>query len=563
MDVFRWEIILAVLGVVVPIAAALYEFVFVGRKRLGYRVQMDTTATDAVHSQYAGALQQLQDGDGTRLVDPSFVLLRVENNGATHIDNDDYAALPDDKVGIRVRFPGRRVAGMVVTELGDDFLRPCFGEDSGLSVRDGVIELPKVPLNRSAHYKVLAALERTGEEENGARAQFAPPEVVGGIKGGVGNGGIQETRSQTGTSWRAIALICFLVLVVLGQLAVSLGEDDTTAPLDCATGTLTITGSSAFKPVLQDATEAYRKTCPGAEFVIRTGAGSDGLETLDREGRKQGSSSPAHLAFTDGEKGEGHPRLLPRPIAFSLFALVVNEEAGVQDLSLGQIERIYAGDVTNWEQLGGNDLPIRLVGRAYASGTRRAFEQKVLGGVQEPAPTSDDCRNPGPGAVPGPVRCERGSTSGLLDAVERIPGALGYSALGEAAERRGLRLVSIGGHRAGPEEADHGAYPFWATEYAHTYGEPPADSLAAGFLRYLTNEVGKDIVRSHGHRPCGELRNPVLCRPTEQARPSLSPSVAPSPSSSPGGGGGRGVTGRQAGPPAGGTRDSVVRVAES
>ncbi|MEU8352924.1 phosphate-binding protein, partial [Streptomyces sp. NPDC048845] len=137
MDFLRWEIVLAVLGVVVPIAAALYEFIVVGRKRLGYRVQMDTTATEAVHSRYAGALQQLQDGDGTRLVDPSFVLLRIENNGATHIDTDDYAVLPDDKVGIRVRFPGRRVAGLVVTELSDSFLRPCFNEDSGLSVRDG------------------------------------------------------------------------------------------------------------------------------------------------------------------------------------------------------------------------------------------------------------------------------------------------------------------------------------------------------------------------------------------------------------------------------------------
>ncbi|GAA2404512.1 substrate-binding domain-containing protein [Streptomyces glaucosporus] len=528
MGVFRWEIILAVLGVVVPIAAALYEFVFVGRKRLGYRVQMDTTATDAVHSRYAGALQQLQDGDGTRLADPSFVLLRVENSGATHIDSGDYAALPDDKVGIRVRFPGRRVAGMVVTELSDDFLRPCFADGSGLSVRDGVIELPKVPLNRSAHYKVLAALERTGEEGSGSgpRAEFDPPEVVGGIKGGVGNGGIQETRSQTGTSWRAVALICFLVLVVLGQLAVALGGDDAAA-LDCAEGKLVLSGSTAFGPVLRDAAEAYRKTCPDAEFAVRTEASSEGLEELDRAGREQGSGSPAQLAFTDGEKGGAYPRLLPRPVAFSLFTLVVNGEAGVHDLSLEQIRRIYDGKVANWKELGGNDLPVLLVGRLNDSGTRRAFEQKVLG-AQEPPLTSDDCRTPRPGAASGPIRCERSSTGGVLDAVEQVPGALGYSALGEAADRRDLRPVSIDGHRATLEGADHGAYPFWETEYAHTYGEPPADSLAAGFLRYLTNEVGKDIVRSHGHRPCAELQNPVLCRPTGQAGPRpASPPASP------------------------------------
>lgn len=38
--------------------------------------------------------------------------------------------------------------------------------------------------------------------------------------------------------------------------------------------------------------------------------------------------------------------------------------------------------------------------------------------------------------------------------------------------------------------------------------------LAASLLRYLTNQVGADIVRSHGDRPCAELANPELCRPT-------------------------------------------------
>lgn len=109
MGNFPWGVALVVFGVVVPAIAFLYEFVFVGRKRLGYRVQVDTTATGEVPSQYAGALQQLQQENGTRLVDPSFVLLRIENNGTTFIDTSDYAVLDDDRVGIRVGFPGRQV----------------------------------------------------------------------------------------------------------------------------------------------------------------------------------------------------------------------------------------------------------------------------------------------------------------------------------------------------------------------------------------------------------------------------------------------------------------------
>jgi phosphate transport system substrate-binding protein len=67
---------------------------------------------------------------------------------------------------------------------------------------------------------------------------------------------------------------------------------------------------------------------------------------------------------------------------------------------------------------------------------------------------------------------------------------------------------------------DHGAYPFWETEYAYTYSHPGADSLAASFLRYLTNEVGQDVIRAEGHRPCADLENPVLCQPeTEPETP--------------------------------------------
>ncbi|GAA1977088.1 hypothetical protein GCM10009754_61150 [Amycolatopsis minnesotensis] len=106
----------------------------------------------------------------------------------------------------------------------------------------------------------------------------------------------------------------------------------------------------------------------------------------------------------------------------------------------------------------------------------------------------------------------------MLDAVANTPGAIGYTELGAASDRQkdqqDVTKVRIDGQQATLEATDHGAFPFWQTEYAYTFGEPKADSLAASFLRYLTNQVGMDIIRSHGHRPCADLRNPVRCRPT-------------------------------------------------
>ncbi|MBD2818651.1 substrate-binding domain-containing protein [Streptomyces parvulus] len=233
-----------------------------------------------------------------------------------------------------------------------------------------------------------------------------------------------------------------------------------------------------------------------------------------RGGRKAEPGTDAglgdRLAFSDGPKSDGRPQLLPRPVALSLFTLVVSEDTGVRDLSLKQVRDIYAGRITNWSQVKGRDLPIQLVSRHPGSGTRSALEKRVLDGRPLPAVTTNDCRSLDTGR---PGRCEVGGTPALLDTVATTPGALGHSEVGSAAAHEGVRQVRIDGYPATLEGADQGTYPFWETEIAYTYGEPPADSIAAGFLHYLADEVGKDVIRSQGHRPCSELDKPLVCRP--------------------------------------------------
>lgn len=518
MDGFSWESALAVLGLAVPVVAAVWEFALVGRKRLGYRVQMDTTATDAAHSPYAGVLQQMQRDD-TPLLDPSCVLLRVQNNGWTVIDAGDYVARDDDEVGIRASFPGRRVVGMVVTELSHDYLGPCFEGAAGLRTGDGLIELPRVPLNRGAHYKVLAVLERDPAFPAGQR--FPAPVVVAGVKGGVRGGRIKNTESHTFASKPVMVFMALLVLVAAAQSFTTFTRNDAqAAPLDCARGTLHLSGSTAFAPVVREAAEQYVKTCADAGARIPIGENTfkgsvAGLNALAAAGRKAGDQGGHglgdRLAFTDGAKSGGRPQLLPRPVALSLFTLVVNKDAGVQDLSLRQVRQIHAGAVTNWKQVNGNDVPVHLVSRNPGSGTRATLVQQALAGKELMEVTVGDCTALEPRS---PGRCEVGDTGTLLDTVATTPGALGHSEAGAAATHEDLRQVRIDGYPATLEGADEGAYPYWQTEFAYTYGEPPADSIAAGFLRYLANEVGKDVLRSYGHRPCSELAKPLLCRPS-------------------------------------------------
>ncbi|MEV0293004.1 substrate-binding domain-containing protein [Nocardia sp. NPDC050710] len=499
MGGFPVDTVLALIGIAVPIAAFFWEFVFVGRRRLGYRVQMDTPVTGEVEAVFPGVLTRLREDRGTELRDLSIVLVRIENSGTSTIESADYLA-PVPRVGLHLRFPQRRVVGLAVTELSDQDLADSLGPNSGIGVREdtgghiGVIDLPKVPLNRGDHYKILAILQRS--EGNG---EYPAPVLLGGIK----RGRVTETESRTGVSRIMLALITFLVLVIVVQFVVAAVEPPPN-PLDCATGKLMVVGSSAFEPVIRDAASRYEKRCAGAEFAFDFAGTERGLDRVAEAG-----ADPELLTISDGAKGRGYPALLPRPLALSLFTVIVHPDLGITDLTAAQIADLFTGRITNWSQVGGPDRAVVLVNRTPGSGTRNIFERRLLGGAQPERP-HQSCT-----AIKDTAGtyCDVPVTRDMHKAVAEIPGAIGYSEFSEAREAR-MRIVTIDRIAAGRQQGIDRSYPFWGVEYAYSNGDLPADSLAAGFLHYLTGSIGAEVLRAHGNEPCGsDLIEPRRCYP--------------------------------------------------
>ncbi|MGV9662202.1 substrate-binding domain-containing protein [Nocardia niigatensis] len=504
------DTVLAVIGITVPILAFVWEFVLVGRKRLGYRVQMDTPVTGEIESVFPGVLPQLRpEGDGAApdLQDLSVVLVRIENNGITDIDSSDYASPDTDNVGLHLHFAHRRIIGMAVTELSDDAMGDSLKPGTGIGSREdvqhrvGIIDLPKVPMDRGDHYKILAILQRTA-----GAGEYPAPVMRAKLKGGR----VSETRSRVGVSPRLLGLIVFLVAVIAVQFVMGLGDNkpDNDAA-DCISGKLTLVGSTAFEPAMRNAADAYAKHCSKAQFDFEFDSSDRGLSRVDGEGK----NNPGLLAISDGPKGVGYPNLVPRSLVMSLFAMIVNPAVGVHDLSTQQIRDIYAGRVQNWQQVGGADLPVRVVNRVLGSGTREGFRKHVLGDDQPPTPAATSCRTVAVTNPPSPAFCEVPVTADMLKTIADLPGSIGYSEYSDAAQASGVKAVTIDGHSPARDQVLDHTYPFWSVEYAYSNGEVPADSLAAAFLRFLTGGTGKDVLRSQGNTPCGELPNPTTCSP--------------------------------------------------
>jgi phosphate transport system substrate-binding protein len=69
------------------------------------------------------------------------------------------------------------------------------------------------------------------------------------------------------------------------------------------------------------------------------------------------------------------------PVAIDGIAFVVHPSLNLPGLTLTQLKDIYTGRVTNWQQVGGADLPIVVLSRdPNSGGTVELFLEQVLGG---------------------------------------------------------------------------------------------------------------------------------------------------------------------------------------
>ena len=186
-------------------------------------------------------------------------------------------------------------------------------------------------------------------------------------------------------------------------------EDDTAAEEPAATeeisGVVNTDGSTSMADVMAVLQETFKELHPDVT-VNYSGTGSGaGIEAALAGTADIGLSS---RALKDEEKAEG---AVENIVALDGVAIVVNPANGVEDLTVEQIAQIFTGEISNWSELGGEDLPIAVIGRESGSGTRGAFEEIV--GVEDACVYTN----------------EYGSTGDVIANVASNPNAIGYASL--------------------------------------------------------------------------------------------------------------------------------------
>lgn len=104
-------------------------------------------------------------------------------------------------------------------------------------------------------------------------------------------------------------------------------------------------------------------------------------------------------------------------IAVDSILMIVSPDNPISELSIEQAGQLFSGNIQNWSELGGPDLPVTVYTRPKTSGTRAVFEGAVLSGNQQIAENATVVS----------------SNTELSEMVTNDPGGIGY--VGFASQR--------------------------------------------------------------------------------------------------------------------------------
>lgn len=244
---------------------------------------------------------------------------------------------------------------------------------------------------------------------------------------------------------------------------------------------ITAVGSSALQPLVEAAGEQYSSENIGKFINVQGGGSGTGLSQIAADAVEIGNSD----IFAEEKDGIDASKLVDHRVAVVGITPIVTPGTGVTDISIEELNKIFTGELTNWSELGGNDLPITVLNRAAGSGTRATFEQWILEEGQNSIITQ-----------------EQESSGTVRQIVASTPGTISYVAFSYVNED--VEALTIDGVEPTDDNVKTNDWPIWSYEHMYTNGEPTG--LTKDFIDYImSEEIQSTLIEALGYIPTSQM----------------------------------------------------------
>lgn len=269
-------------------------------------------------------------------------------------------------------------------------------------------------------------------------------------------------------------------LLLIALFAVASVAQDASTPEQPAQS-LNVVGSTTVGPIAVGYVGAFRQLYPNARITVSTPGSGVGARTLVEKGCDVAMMSrfmkPEEFAaaLANGVLPVAHA------VAVDGICVTVHPTNPVQALTIEQIRGIYAGEITNWSQVGGPNMEILAISRDSTSGTYDSFNSKIM----------DDAEL-GDGE-------EVTSNQQMKVRVAATRNAIGY--MGYGFVDNSVKPLAVNGIEANAETITSGRYPISRPVFWFTNGYPTLGSLAQTWISFHMTEAGHEVIEEQGFVP--------------------------------------------------------------
>ncbi len=219
----------------------------------------------------------------------------------------------------------------------------------------------------------------------------------------------------------------------------------------------------------------------GVKVSLAGGGATRGIRDTARGEIMMGGSCRMKLPMNDSV--ESYVKL--NPVAWDALAVIIKKKNPVDNISSENIKRIYEGEITNWNQLGGSDSPIHLfVRKGKISGVGYAIRQYVF-------------KNSGFNFVTNKEFVKK-SSGPIEKAVEVDPYAIAITGV-SSARKRNVKIISIDNFVPTYENVKSGNYLYYRPLYLVTGSK--SSKTVRDFIKFANSGKGKQIIRDNGTVP--------------------------------------------------------------
>ena len=285
------------------------------------------------------------------------------------------------------------------------------------------------------------------------------------------------------------------LILVIASVFASCGSESTPSDTSTLSGSFKIIGSNTVTPLTSVWAEDFMKANAKVSIAVSGPGSGVGIASLiDSTTDVCQSSRLITAKEIDQAKAKGvNPYEIK--VATDALSVIVNPANPVSELTIVQLSAIYTNQITNWKEVGGNDIPIVVMARDTNSGTHVFFKEHVVQMAE--LPTKD-------------TKLEYGNKVLLLpsteEGVSQVAGntnAIFYAGLGYVNSTVKTiavkKTASDAGVKPSVATALNGTYPVSRPLLYYTNGAPTG--VIKAYIDYCLSATGQEVVLKAGFVP--------------------------------------------------------------